>query len=91
MHKSDAADFCNYVVYGYVTKEDGTKEIQDLCACKDYKVAEYFTKMLAWNDKDNDPYYFTGINNPGDLVPGGGWYVSWQKGEDGKLHRSELS
>lgn len=80
MNKSDAKDFCNYEVYEYVGEEYHT-----ICACKDHKTATIIAQVLAQSDEDNDSYYVTSINNPGDLVWGGGWYEQWFKDKSGKL------
>ena len=85
MYKDEAVDFANYEVYEIVGGE-----CHVICVCKEHKMADILTQILASNDKDGDTYYFTSINNPGDLVIGGGWYISYHKGEDGKLHRSSL-
>lgn len=86
MHKSDAVDFANYVVYEIVDKK-----VHYLCICKESKVAEVIAKTLAYLDVKGDTYYLTGINNPGDLIPGGGWYEAWHKDkESGKLKHTSL-
>lgn len=74
MTHEQAKQFSRYVVYEMVNEE-----IAYICLCKDFYVAEKLIRVLAAQDKDNDAYYFTGINEPGDFLPGGGWYYAAQK------------
>ena len=85
MHKDDVIDFADYEVYELVDNK-----YHAICVCKEHKMAELLTKMLAYNDPNNDAYYYTSITNPGELVIGGGWYISYKKGDDGQLHCSSL-
>ena len=86
MYKSEAIDFANYQVYEVL---DDTPHI--LCVCKEYDVAATIAQTLALLDTSCDTYYLTSVNNPGDFVPGGGWYHSWTKDkETGKLKSGSL-
>ncbi len=85
MYKDDARDFANYAIFEMIDEKPFY-----ICVCKESNIAEGLTAMLAKNDKDGDEYYYTGITEPGALVWGGGWHVSYKKGEDGKLHRHSL-
>ena len=86
MYKREVEDFCEYQIIGNVEGEETV-----ICCCKYAAIAEALTRILAEADPDHDAYYFTGITNPGDFVVGGGWHVCYQKDENGKVHRSELS
>lgn len=59
--------------------------------CENSKTAEIIAYCIAkCNPKGNE--YFTSYNaQPGELVPGGGGYVSFRKNKDGKVERCELS
>ena len=93
MYKQDLEEYGDYVIFEHVKDETDSNKytVHYICVCKEYKIAEMLCYMLAKEDKVNDPYYFTGITNPGDFIPGGGWYVSFQKDKDGKIRRSSLS
>lgn len=87
MYKYEVQDFADYEVYEIVDNK-----VHILCACKEYEVAKVIAQTLAYLDKNCDTYYVSSINNPGDFVPGGGWYDSWYKDkETGKLKQSSLS
>ena len=86
MNKYELEKQINYEVYQYL---DGKYDF--ICATKDYAYAKGLAIMLAQRDKDNDSYYVTGINYPGDFVPGGGWYDEFHKNEEGKIVMSSLS
>lgn len=91
MWKHEVEEFVNYEVYEILEK-DGKKECHIICLCHDYKMAEGLCRVLASNDDSGDKYYFTGVNHPGDFVPGGGWYECYYKDkETGKLKHSSLS
>ena len=85
MYKYEAEEFCDYEVFEIVNEK-----VHILCACKEYQVAEAIAITLAKADKVHDHYFITGINNPGDLVIGGGWHDEYWTDEDGKLHKSSL-
>lgn len=93
MKQSEVKDFCEYEVYEYRKIAENARGIEKhtICLCKEYKCAKVIACTLAQLDPDNDAYYVTNVSIPNTLVPGGGWYDRFQKGEDGKVHQSSLS
>lgn len=89
MKQSEVKDFCEYEVYELIGEKKD--EYHCVCVCKEYKIATIIAKLLAMNDPSRDKYYVSNVDIPNTLVPGGGWYDCFQKGEDGKLHQSSLS
>jgi len=87
MHKEEVVKFANYEVYEIV---DG--KYHPLFVCEEYNIGAALAIMLAKADPQGDPYYLTGVNNPSDLTPGGGWYDCWHKDlETGKIIKGSLS
>ena len=86
MFKSDVEKFANYQVYEIVDKK-----VHVICVCQTFNDAKNIAIVLAYLDKKYDPYYVTGIHNPDDMIPGGGYYDCYQKNkETGKVKHSSL-
>ena len=86
MYKSEVEEYANYEVYEIVNDK-----VHIICVCHTFDDAEGIAKRLAYLDKSYDPYYITGIHNPGDMVIGGGYYDRYQKDmTTGKVKHSSL-
>jgi len=87
MYKYEVKDFAKYEVYEYVNGKKHT-----LFICNEYDIAKNLARTLARMDPVCDTYYLTGIHNPGDFIPGGGWYECWHwDNEKGCLITGSLS
>lgn len=87
MYKHEVEKFANYEVYTY----DDNNQIVTLCLCDMGEMACIIAKSLTMHDKKpNVKIYVTGINYPGDFVPGGGWYEVFWRDEEGKLREGYL-
>lgn len=87
MHKEDVKEFAQYEVYELVNDL-----YHPLCVCNEYMIARAIAILMAKADPEGDTYYVTGVNNPGALVPGGGWYDAWHRDlKTGKLIKDSLS
>lgn len=86
MFKSEALEHNNFEVYEVINGK-----IHTICVCKEYKMADLICQVLANCDPAGDEYIFAPIIEQGTMIPGGGWKISYQKGEDGFLDRKELS
>ena len=87
MYKHEVEEYANYEVYEYLYKEKVIKHT--ICICKELIVAKGIAIMLAKKDPTGDSYYLTGINHPGDMIPGGGWYYEFHQ-KDGKVLQPSL-
>ena len=87
MYKYEVEEFARYEVYEYTEVKKHT-----LFVCNEIEIAKNLAKTLARMDPVCDRYYVSGIHNPGDFIPGGGWYYSWHwDNEKGCLIEEELS
>ncbi len=85
MNTTEIESFCRYEVYTYIDEKKYT-----FCVCKNYDEALIIVKLLAAADESHASYYITGITEPFDLVPGGGWYVGYHTDKKGKLRKESL-
>lgn len=87
MYKHEVEKFANFEVYTY----GDDNQIETLCLCDTGEMARIIAKNLTMHaKKPNLKIYVTGINYPGDFVPGGGWYDVFWRDEEGKLKSSGL-
>lgn len=88
MYKHEVEEYANYEVYEYLKINEKIK-IHTICICKELIIAKVIAIMLAKKNPTGYSYYVTGINNPGALIPGGGWYYEFHQ-KDGKVLQSSL-
>lgn len=62
-----------------------------LAWCPSYEVAKAIAYSLAECDPKAGAYYEAYSPEPGEMVPGGGGYVRFQRNKDGRIERTELS
>lgn len=87
MLKSEAqSKYCNFYVYYH----DLEGKSIPVCVCKDESMAKLVAKSLALTNKEGYEVGYTNCGEPGMLVPGGGWYVSFKRNSQGKLETFNL-
>lgn len=62
-----------------------------LAWCPSREVAMAIAYSLAECDPKGGAYYATYRSEPDEMVPGGGGHVSFQRDEDGRVERTELT
>jgi len=74
MYKYEVEEFAQYQVYEIVNDK-----VHTLCICNEFKAAKFIARTFASLDDTYGRYYVSGIHNPGDMIPGGGWHYCYHK------------